>query len=221
MAVVFDAVSSASSAVATSLTFAHTCTGTDRAIGVGVILNATLVPTGVTYNGVALALEVSQEISSGGNFSRLYELENPASGANNVVVTIGAEVQLVCGAVSVVGADQTDCVSGNAVASGSSSSPSVTITSATGELVLAVICSGGVSWTAGTGETERWDLTNPAGGNSGWGGTEAGAASVTINPTQSASEIWGMCAMSFKASGAAPATEMKDMIGCGIVPFAR
>jgi hypothetical protein len=99
----------------------------------------------------------------------------------------------------------------------------VTVTSAVGELVMANIMSfGGVSWTQGAGETERWDIQNAGAGTcSGWGGTEAGAASVTINPTQSASEEWGICAMSFRAAGAAPATVVKDVIGCGIIPFAR
>lgn len=194
MAVAFDAASSTSSAAATSLTFSHTCTGSDRALGVGVTLNDTAATT-VTYNSVSM----TQEVAVGtGSPVRLYELENPTTGANNVVVSIGVEVQVIAGAVSVTGADQTDCVSNNASATGFSSSPSVAVTSASGELVLAAISSAAVTWTAGTGETERWDLAG--GGLAGWGGTEDGASSVTINPTQSATEDWRIVAMSFRAA---------------------
>jgi hypothetical protein len=223
MAVAFDAASSSSSAGAqTSLTFAHTTTGTDRALGVGVSINTPDDPTSVTYNGVGMTKEATQDLADGDN-SSLWELEAPAEGANNVVITTPNSQLIVAGAVSVTGADQTDCISNSNVANGTSASPSVTVTSAVGELVMANIMSfGGVSWTIGADETERWDIQNAGAGTcSGWGGTQAGAASVTINPTQSASEEWGICAMSFRAAGAAPATVVKDVIGCGVIPFAR
>lgn len=216
MAVAFNAVTTSSSAGATSLTFSHTTAGSDRALGVSVIQNDSTSPT-VTYNGVSMSQEVVASIGSSLR-ARLFELENPANGANNVVVSVGVEVQIVAGAISVTGADQVDCVSNNASATGFSNSPSVAITSATDELVMASVMSIAVTWTAGSGETERWDIT--AGGTASWGGTEAGAISVTVNPTQSATEDWAIVAMSFKAAGGA-APVVQDLIGCGIIPFAR
>jgi hypothetical protein len=205
LAVVFDnASSSTTNGANTTLTFSHTTSGSDRALGVGVSINIPDNPDSVTYNGVSMTMETSIELDDGDN-SSLWKLENPASGAHDVVVTVPSACGIVAGAVSVTGADQVDCISNSNQAKGTSTSPSVTVTSATGELVMANIMSfNNVTWTPEGTEDERWDLDEAGGVNcNGWGATDDGASSVTINPTQSSSVEWGICAMSFRAvSGA-------------------
>ncbi len=83
---------------ATSQTWSHTCTGSDRLLAVGVFgelvsLDGTGVfITGATYNGVAMTLVFKQAEAQGNTpgsdrWVYLFLLVNPASGANNVVVS--------------------------------------------------------------------------------------------------------------------------------------
>lgn len=46
-----------------------------------------LIPTGITYNGVAMTLQVSGNNGNGRNGLSFWKLLNPATGANNLVVT--------------------------------------------------------------------------------------------------------------------------------------
>ena len=114
MAIAFDAAAGAKdgSAVVTSLTFAHTCTGSDRILVVTAGTNSTTSPTvdAVTYNGVS-ATEVNEQ-SNGALRLALWYLIAPATGANNVVVTwsgvaTGLGQQLNAISVSYTGAKQT------------------------------------------------------------------------------------------------------------------
>jgi hypothetical protein len=94
-----------------SLSFAHTCTGSDRILFVGIA--GDVAPfgaddiTGVTYNGVAMEFvgkRFADELVSRGTY--LYQLEAPASGSNNVVVSSTSAHYLLAGAVSYTGAAQ-------------------------------------------------------------------------------------------------------------------
>ncbi len=111
MALAFDAIAGADdfSGSATSLTYAHTCTGANRLLVVTVALvGATDDVTGVTYNGVALT-----RIGFVGNAgtqacaSFLYYLIAPASGANNVVISVSPGQNISGRSVSYTGAKQT------------------------------------------------------------------------------------------------------------------
>lgn len=80
---------SGGSASTTAITVAHTCTGSNLYLIVDVFnqgdTSATDV-TGVTYNGVAMTLIVSGANASDDAAYQWY-LINPATGANNIVVT--------------------------------------------------------------------------------------------------------------------------------------
>lgn len=106
MAIAFDTVSGLQSATSNSITYSHTCTGSDRFLMVGVnTFDATTNVTGVTYNGVAMTAHPSNPQSSGAS-ERIwvYYLANPASGANNVVVSLSASVFVLSEAISHTGA---------------------------------------------------------------------------------------------------------------------
>lgn len=83
MAVSFDATSQGTSS-ANSISFSHTCTGTDRILVAYVLGSssggAPLAPNSATYNGVAMTRPVSNVTSNIG--IAMFYLVNPASGSN-------------------------------------------------------------------------------------------------------------------------------------------
>lgn len=91
MAIAFDASASGNNAGASSLTIAHTCTGSDRLLLVGVFCQETPtsydVVTGVTYNGVAMTQLAKIDCGIAVQGVYLYGLLAPATGANNIVVS--------------------------------------------------------------------------------------------------------------------------------------
>lgn len=88
--ITFDAATNGGSGTGTSLTYAHTCTGDKRILFVGVNLYNPGADdlTGVTYASVAMTQIAKVSNASGsGQISYLYYLINPATGANNVVIS--------------------------------------------------------------------------------------------------------------------------------------
>lgn len=139
----------------------------------------------VTFNGSAMTALTNYN-SGDGVGVHLYGLAvgNLAASTYSAIVTFSANTDERClGIVALNGANQSSQTGTGNKASGSSASPSVTVTSATGEMVVGVVMNyGSVTVNAGTGETVRWD-----GGTSSTTTaaalTEAGAASVVINPS--------------------------------------
>ena len=180
MAVTVDAFASATGLNIT-LTFSHTCSGTERYLVVGV--SRGLSPgtiTGVTYAGVAMT---SIGTSAGATLVHLWGLIAPATGANDVVVTASAAGNgIVAGAISYNGVDQTTPNSGFAAAG----ALTVNVTSAVNDMVMDTVSSdGGSAYTPGANQTERWDVAQTGGGDSfsGAGSHEAGQATVTMSWT--------------------------------------
>lgn len=109
MAIAFDAATGPNySASGTTNTFAHTCTGSDRILFV-VAAHHNTVPassvTGITYAGVAMTLLRTYQ-SSNAKFD-LYYLVAPATGSNNVVITMDISDASIGIAASYTGVDQT------------------------------------------------------------------------------------------------------------------
>ena len=93
-AIAFDAASSATGVGVSSLTWAHTTSGADRLLIVGVSFDTGTV-TGVTYAGVPM--------TSVGNTTtalkmHMWRLIAPATGANNIVVSFSNTGDRVGGA---------------------------------------------------------------------------------------------------------------------------
>lgn len=110
MAIAFDAASDGGAALpGTSLSWSHTCTGSDRLLRVGTrgSSGGSDVITGVTYNGVALTKIGSSYKGSGDRWIAIWELANPASGSNTIVISSASDVILGL-AVSYTGADVYD-----------------------------------------------------------------------------------------------------------------
>lgn len=173
-----------------------------------------------TYGGVAMTAHTGFT-SSGSSFDgRFFYLAGAASGSNNVVVTYSdgnTKPQFFAAAYS--GVDGTTPIDQlTTYNSASTASPSATVTSETGDLVVFMCMYYGRTASAPTAPaTERFDALI---GNSQYGflWDEAGAASVTIDGTITggAAEVWG-ASFNFNAAAAAggvPATN-RLLMGVG------
>ncbi|MFQ5741987.1 MAG: hypothetical protein ACE5HV_00180 [Acidobacteriota bacterium] len=120
----------------------------------------------------------------GATQSDLFHVVGPVTGLGKTV-RIATTTEIV-GAVTArlyTGVDQTTPVGTAATASGESFTPSVTVTSATGELVVDNVChAGGGAGTPDATQTERYDNIDVVDG-SALGSDKAGAASVDMGWT--------------------------------------
>ena len=181
MAIAFDAASSGTTAFDVTITFSHTCTGSDRALFVMVATPSTV--SGVTYNGDALTA-----ISGGGTQVALYGLLAPDTGENNIVVTVAGDEVIVAAAASYTGVDQTTGWENLSASTTGDASPSVSVTSATGDRVVGgsafVDNAGAKSHTPGSGVTERADEDGASLNSCAAIGDADGASSVTFAMTR-------------------------------------
>lgn len=171
--------------VANSLTWAHTCTGTNLILVVG-LTNGADDTTGVTYNGVALTAGPARAPTAGNEGAELWFLENPATGANNIVASRTGTTSRLSGiAVSYTGAAQTgqpDSSNTGATASGTSLSISTTVVAENCWLVMMTDTSAGgeaagagtVLREAGSDASDLWDSN---------GAVAAGSRALAITAT--------------------------------------
>ena len=173
------------------------------------------VVNSVTFGGTNLTQ--LQKLVAGQTIVEIWYLKAPANTTADVVVTMSAATYLIAGATSWFGVDQTTTFGTVATANGSSTSPSVAVTSAVDELVhdtLAV--NGAPTITVGAGQTQRWNLASGT-NKSGAGSTEAGAASVTMSWTLGTSATWSIMGVPLKpAAGAASVVTPRSFALLGV-----
>ncbi|WP_461175385.1 DUF4347 domain-containing protein, partial [Uliginosibacterium flavum] len=202
-----DAVTTAATSTlgATSLTLAHTVgAGTNSILIVEYSTRGTDSPTSITYNGVALT-RLDTNANSTVVTTEIWYLKNPAAGAHNIVVTMpGSAKEFAIGATSYFNVDQTSTFGTVAKATGTGTAVSVTVASATGNLVIDAMATrqqGGVP-SVGSGQIQRW--TNSSGTGSaeplGAGSSETGAASVTMSWTLADAMEWATIGVSLNAA---------------------
>jgi len=190
-----------------TLTFSHTVSGTNRILLVGVAVfdsNEALRPvTSVTYNGVALT-KIDDEDTGAGSSERaeLWYLVAPATGANNVVITTtGSVTQIVGGAVSLTGVNQSSPV--DAFASGNGSSGTATLDLATTSpdtFIVDVLASEPNITTVARPQNirvEREPQTTQTLGMS-TSGTHANSSTITHGYNLASSSRWRMISASIK-----------------------
>ena len=143
---------------ATSLTFAcKTRVAANRAIIVAVATKGA-DPSGVTYNGVALTrLSGANE---GTRYASLWYLANPASGTNNVVVSLGSSNAIIAASYSFSHVNQSSVLSNAATnTSGGATSSSATVTSTIGDVVIdSIAVEDEPVFTVGAGQTQKAQL---------------------------------------------------------------
>lgn len=120
---------------ASSLTFSHTCTGSNRLLAVGVLNQAGPPGTGFRISGVTYAASAMTIVNSGGyNISgsgewiALYYKTAPSTGANNVVVTGTQSTNFQAYTTSYTGVHQTTPVNTYDVEEDTATTLSTTLT---------------------------------------------------------------------------------------------
>lgn len=210
MAVTLDA-SATGSATSTTVTVPLTVSGADRLLVVGIAnyRNTTENTTSVTWNTSENLTERDGQ-QNGDCRIELWTLTAPSTGTHNVVVTTSASTDISVCCYSLNGVDQTTPLGTSVNAGGASTTPSVTVTSATGDLVFAFLgvnSASGAAVAVGAGQTEQ-ATEELAGANfnilESEISTEAGASSVVMNYTINNSWNWAEIGVSIKpASGGA------------------
>jgi hypothetical protein len=195
----FDAVSSSSVAnnAGTTLSWTHTPIGTPTAVAVSFQRFNGTVP-GVTYGGNSMTLARDQAF--GGSNVDIYGLPNPPAGAQTVVITCGGTANYIqAGAVTVTGSNISTAFDASNSASGSSTAPSVSVTSLTGEFVIDVVGteSSPPSETPGGGQTLRWGPLTVSANVASGSSAPAAAGSTSMLWTLGSSVAWGEVAASF------------------------
>lgn len=200
MAVAFDATAESTTGAipATSLTFAHTCTGTGLVLIVGVASTAS--PTSVTYNGVPMN-KISADVSNTA-VSSLWFLAAPATGANNVVINMASSVTICGGTVSVKNASQTPPV--NIVPSKASAVTAISgaIAPTQNNCILIDHLATNTNSSPTAGGSQTTEVTQSASGGAGQG---MSYQIVTGTPTTAFSWTWvGSAAAAYQIIAIAP-----------------
>ena len=196
-----------------SVTQSHTVGTTqgNRFILVGVSFRSSAAQSvsTITYGGQSLT-RLSFTHTAAYSRAELWSLVNPPTGANNVVVTFSASVTYVVGISSYYNVHQTTPWGTAATASGNSTTASVVVTSAVGELVVDVVEKNKDDElvTVGAGQTQRWNRVNSVTNkNIGAGSEEVGAASVTMSWTwPTTSRDWAIVAAPLKPATSSTVT---------------
>lgn len=183
--IAWDASTQGTAGTSSPQTYSHTCTGTDRILFVSVFSQTSV--TSVTYAGVPMTELGNTSYSSPTGKSYLFMLVNPASGANNVVVTHSGSYHASV-AVSYTGAKQSGQpdAAADTDTSGASTAASITTTVTTvaddSWTVMATACEGN-ALTASTGAYLRQTGSNVAVAmfDSNGAITPAGSYSMTVS----------------------------------------
>src|SRR6478609_834135 len=162
-----------------SISWSHTCTGSNRYLVVFFNINGR-IPTTVTYNGVAMT-----QLSTVGTGYSCYGLINPDTGSNTIAASWSTAREATGISVSLTGVNQTTPTGTAATASTTGTSPSVVVTSDAAELVLASIgYTSTSSPTPGVGQTLV--VSRPGDGTSGravFASIKGGSTSTTMSWT--------------------------------------
>ena len=208
LAIATDNVSTGTT-VSTSLTISHTTDGTNRLMLVGVsLVGMTTGPSGdpqvnsMTYNGANLAFVGTQINLAGDAVVEIWQLVAPDTGTHDLDINFGGNryQEATAGVMSFTGVDQTTPLGSFFSANGNSSNPTVTLGSASGELVFDVVSTKDNidrPYTPGASQTEYWDLYSGSQAN-GSGSVESGSASVTMSRTIETPDHWAIGAVAIK-----------------------
>jgi len=121
-----------------SLTWSHTCTGTNLMLVVTVSLSASAAncrATGVTYNGVAMTKGVESSGATTDAKQSVWYLSNPDTGAHDVVVSLANNNLVTASSISFTGTDGVGGSNSNGGGSTAFSTVAVTTTGTNGIIV--------------------------------------------------------------------------------------
>lgn len=206
-AVAFDAASTGDASSTTSVTFSHTCTGSNLTLVIGGLANAASPSlSGATYNAVSATAGVHNTDTSNGFDQSIFYLANPATGANNIVISATSSTALDGYGISLTGTAASPSGASATVAVTSSTTPSVSVTTTAAnswvvDSVIRAALGTDTESTTGTNQTSRAAVRNAGANAKLIGSTETTTAtgsytlSWTINPSRS----WQCAALEIKA----------------------
>jgi hypothetical protein len=158
-----------------------------------------------TFNGSSTGVVEHTDAAPAGAFQQiaLYSLLMPANTTANATITWSTATDGAAGAIVYSGVSAVTGFNSASSAFAGSTTPTVDITSATGD--KAVDFGGAIgspaSTTAGAGQTERVDFLNGDDFFLIWSSEEDGAATVTMSQTLNASGRWRQTGLSLTAAG--------------------
>jgi len=196
--------------------------GSDRFLVVGIEMQDSGSVDSITYNTVAMTLVDSKNDGSAARKVIMYGLVAPATGSNTLTVNLNDTWSRTCiAAVPFSGVHQTTPL-GTAVLKNNADSgePSVTVSSAVGELVIDAVMAkndfASVTLTVDASQTQQvlegGDTFNVVLGMS----TEVGATSVSMDWIVSNEETWAGIAVPIKPIAAAGGRTTKNTRGWGL-----
>ena len=221
MAIAFDAATSGGYVTSTSMTYSHTvgAGGSNRLLVVGVdVFNSADTVTGITYAGISLTKIV--HITSSGNSvtNHLYYLLNPATGANNVVVSLSVSNNVASGCASYTGIKQSGQPDSSATAQKDGGEMTFTTTTVADNswTVLWVGHLGTVAYTPGAGTTERVEPVFASLNDSNAAITPAGSSNLITTAVTDAGQYSGVIASFAPAVAVAVgANSLLSLMGVG------
>lgn len=197
----FNAASTAF-ADATSVSWSHTVSGSDRLLIMGISTSDQASVTGMTYAGTSLT-NILATLTSVNVRVQSRSLVAPATGTNTATITIDIDRRITGRAHSYTGVHQTTPLGTVATATGTSTAPSVAVSGTTDDLVEDEMGWNseelGTTASVGPGQTQRTN-NNDSPEERGASSTEPGAASVTMSWTLSASRNWAIIGVAVKPS---------------------
>ena len=164
-----------------------------------------------TYGGVAMTLITGSPLTEGvGEYISSFVLANPASGANDVVVTVLTTNDIYSRAASYTGCNQTGQPDAQNTNTSTGTDLSVSVTTGVDNCWLVGLFRGRANLTAGTNTTLRNDVSGFMIGDTNAAQTPTGTYS--INATQ-ISNAWGVIGISIDPVGAAAAANHWLLMG--------
>ena len=198
-----DSVTQSCGSDTSTLSYAHTCSGSNGLLVVGVTLKyaSHITSTSATYNSVSMTKSVSRgNTTSQGNGTIIFTLKSPATGSNTVAISGDAGEYISSGAISLKGVDQTTPVEATASAVNGSvnDTPTVSITTQSSDSLVIDCVSYGNSITTGSGQTDRWKQESCSYYGAGSSESKATAGAVTMDWTTGTNNWWGISAIAVK-----------------------
>jgi len=213
--IAFDANRSGNNAGGSaSVSWSHTTgSGSNRIMLVGVSIRTTTVSvSSIAYGVQSLTFIRADTHASATIRSELWYLVAPSSGTATVTVTLSGTSKAVGGSSTYTGVNQTSPIDVNDGTTGTSTSPSRSVTVSTANSWLlghpAISGSGQTVSLEGSGQTMRWDNVTSGGSaasrNRGHGSSKGpvGTGSQTMSWTLSASADWAVSVAAFRPAAA-------------------
>jgi hypothetical protein len=202
----------------TSLTWSHTCTGSNLILFVSTVdgTGGSSNITGVTYAGVAMTKIGTGVQVSGDRWIELWYLIAPTTGANNVVVSANTSVYMHGISASYTGASQTGQPDASNAATGTGVTATVNVVTAADNCwtVTTAKSGGGSTISGGTNDTLRQSSGQIMQGDSN--GPLSPAGTYTMTASISVTKAWAIISASFSpATGGAPRPSTLTLLGVG------